>query len=72
MDLFKGTTTKTNEVAIWEEYTTGPDIPTLHVSDRTSFFPLAMDDYFMAVAILSRQFGDKVSKNELLHEGEEE
>ena len=49
------------EVEARDEYINGNPIETN--SQKTSFFPLSMDDYFMTVAILSERCSDnEVSK----------
>ena len=55
MDLHK-TSSKEIEVEATDEYTKGNPIETK--SQKTSFFPLSMDDYFMTVAILSERCSD--------------
>ena len=39
-----------------DEYALGPPVKT--TSEQTLFFPLAVDDYFMSIAILSGKFSD--------------
>ena len=53
--------TKWMDDQLEEEYT----IPVKTDSQQTSFFPLILDDYFMSVAILTRQFCSVVDHDEV-------
>ena len=57
MDLHNCTAlTRQYDNELKDDYMVGAPVKT--TSQQTSFFPLAMDDYFMSVAILSGKFSD--------------
>ena len=56
--------TRQTDNELKKEYTVG--LPVETTSQQISFFPLAVDDYFMSVAILSGKFSD-VDKVRVIH-----